>query len=197
MTAQRLSTLRSRLRAGTVAAFLAAPLAAVLAVPLAVPAAAHGFKAGDLELAHPWARATPPGAKVGGGYVTIENAGGTADRLVSATTEIAGRTEIHEMAVKDGVMTMRPMNDGVEIPAHGKVALKPGGYHLMLMDLKQPLKAGESFSGTLTFEKAGTVKVTFSVEPIGTTTPGEMAMPDGMTMDHGGDGMQMDHGSGQ
>lgn len=197
MSAQTLSNVRSRLRAGIVAALLAAPLSAVMAVPLAVPAAAHGFKAGDLELAHPWARATPPGAKVGGGYVTIENTGGTADRLISATADVAGRTEIHEMAVKDGVMTMRPMNEGVEIPAHGEVALKPGGYHLMLMELKQPLKAGESFSGTLTFEKAGTVKVKFSVEPIGTTTPSEMAMPDGMTMDHGGDGMQMDHGSAQ
>ncbi|MGK9167947.1 copper chaperone PCu(A)C [Inquilinus limosus] len=149
---------------------------AVLGVALALPAigvaAAHEFKSGPIEVIHPWSRATPPAAKVGGGYAEIRNDGSEPDRLVSATAEIAGRVEIHEMAVKDGVMTMRPVEHGVPVPAGGAAALAPGGIHLMLMELKRPLKAGESFAGTLTFEKAGAVDVTFDVEPIGATGPG-------------------------
>ena len=106
-------------------------------------------------------------------YQAVSLAGVTdrsiADRLVAATAEIAGRAEIHEMAVKDGVMTMRPVTGGVPVPAGGKVALKPGSYHLMFLDLKRPLKPGEQFAGTLTFEKAGPVAVTFAVQPIGAT----------------------------
>ena len=130
---------------------------------------AHGFKIGNLEIGHPWARMTPAGAKVGGGYLTIENTGSTPDRLVSVTVadDVAGRAEIHEMSVADGVMKMQMLPDGIEIPAGGKVALAPGGYHLMLQDLRQPLKEGASFKGTLTFEKAGTVAVEFKVEGMG------------------------------
>lgn len=147
-------------------------LSGFLAVGLiASQALAHDFKAGPLTIGHPWARATPPGAKVAGGYLTIENTGAEPDRLIAATVEIAGRAEIHEMAVVDGVMKMRPLDNGVEIPAGGSVELKPGGYHLMLMDLKQPLKEGEGFSGTLTFEKAGTVDVAYDIESIGATSP--------------------------
>lgn len=125
---------------------------------------AHGYKIGALEIGHPWARMTPAGAKVGGGYLKIENEGTTADRLVSATAEVAGMVEIHEMSVTDGVMKMAMLPDGIEVPAGKTVALAPGGYHLMLKDLKQPLKEGESFKGTLTFEKAGTVEVSFKIE---------------------------------
>ncbi|GLK86758.1 hypothetical protein GCM10017653_48280 [Ancylobacter defluvii] len=109
---------------------------------------------------------TPPGAKVGGAYFSIENTGTTPDRLVSVAVaaDIAGRAEIHEMSVTDGVMKMQMLPDGIAIPAGGTVALAPGGYHLMLQDLKQPLKEGASFKGTLTFEKAGTVAVEFKVE---------------------------------
>jgi hypothetical protein len=128
---------------------------------------AHEIKAGALTIVHPWARATPPGAKVAGGYLTVENAGAEPDRLVAATVEIAGRAEIHEMAVVDGIMKMRPLRNGVEIPAGGSVALEPGSYHMMFMDLTRPLKEGESFAGTLTFEKAGSVEVTFAVGPLG------------------------------
>ncbi|MBS7545630.1 copper chaperone PCu(A)C [Ancylobacter oerskovii] len=130
---------------------------------------AHGYKLGSLEIGHPWARMTPPGAKVGGAYLTVENSGTTPDRLVSVSVapEIAGRAEIHEMSVTDGVMKMQMLPDGLAIPAGGKVALAPGGYHLMLQDLKQPLKQGASFKGTLTFEKAGTVAVDFKVEGMG------------------------------
>ncbi|EWY41409.1 hypothetical protein N825_28260 [Skermanella stibiiresistens SB22] len=150
-----------------VAALLTAALLS-LAAPSAI---AHGTKAGDIEIGHPWSRATPGGAKVAGGYTTITNRGGTPDRLVSATAEIAGTTEIHEMAVKDNIMTMRHLPDGIAIPAKDKVEFKPGSYHLMFMDLKRPLKQGETFAGTLTFEKAGTVTVEYAVESLGTTTP--------------------------
>jgi copper(I)-binding protein len=138
-------------------------------------ALAHEFKLGDLEIDHPWSRATPPGAQVAGGYLTVVNHGGQADRLLSVTSDISARAEIHEMAVKDGVMTMRPVKGGVEIPAGGKVELKPGGYHLMLMGLKQPAKKGDSFPATLTFEKAGSVTVEFQVEAMGATGGMEMS----------------------
>jgi periplasmic copper chaperone A len=91
------------------------------------PLSAHEFKAGDIEVMHPWSRATPEGAKVAAGYAVLKNDGSSPDRLVSATGEIAGKTEIHEMAVDaNGVMTMRPVPGGLEIPAGGTVELKPG-----------------------------------------------------------------------
>jgi len=130
---------------------------------------AHEFKVGDIEIEHPWSRATPAGAKVAGGYFTITNTGSSADRLLSISSDISAKTELHEMGVKDGVMTMRPVAGGLEIPAGGKLALAPGGYHLMFIGLKQQPKQGEEFSATLTFEKAGTVNVDFAVEGIGGT----------------------------
>ncbi|PBB95830.1 MULTISPECIES: copper chaperone PCu(A)C [unclassified Mesorhizobium] len=135
-----------------------------------VPGAqAHEFKAGDLEVGHPWSRATPPGAKVAGGYFTVTNKGGSPDRLLSISSDISDKAELHEMSVKDGVMTMRPVSGGLVIPAGGKVALKPGGYHLMFIGLKRQPKQGEKFPATLTFEKAGSVKVEFAVEGMGET----------------------------
>lgn len=128
---------------------------------------AHEFKVGDLEIGHPWSRATPPGAKVAGGYFTIKNTGSSPDRLLSISSEISAKAELHEMGVKDGVMTMRPVTGGLEIPAGGKVALAPGGYHLMFVGLKRQPKQGETFSATLTFEKAGIVTVDFAVEGMG------------------------------
>jgi copper(I)-binding protein len=128
---------------------------------------AHEFKIGDLEIGHPWSRATPAGAKVAGGYFTITNTGGSSDRLLSISSDISDKAELHEMVVKDGVMTMRPVAGGLEIPAGGKVALAPGGYHLMFVGLKQQPKQGEKFSATLTFEKAGAVTVDFAVEGMG------------------------------
>lgn len=130
------------------------------------PAAAGAVKAGNLTIEAPWLRATPGGAKVGGGYLTVTNAGSVADRLVGGRFPGAARVEVHEMALKDGVMTMRPMA-GLEIPAGGTVKLAPGGYHLMLMELAAPLVADTTVAGTLVFEKAGEVPVTFAVRPIG------------------------------
>ncbi|ESY77732.1 hypothetical protein X740_22865 [Mesorhizobium sp. LNHC221B00] len=128
---------------------------------------AHEFKVGDLEIGHPWSRATPAGAKVAGGYFTITNKGSASDRLLSISSDVSEKAELHEMGVKDGVMTMRPVTGGLEIPAGGKVALAPGGYHLMFIGLKRQPKQGEKFSATLTFEKAGTVSVEFAVEGMG------------------------------
>ncbi len=140
----------------------------MLLFAMSQPLLAHEFKLGDLEIKHPWSRATPQGAKVAAGYLVIGNTGAEADRLVSATTEIAGRTEIHEMAVDAaGVMTMRPLPNGLAIPAGGEASLEPGSIHMMFLDLKRQIKEGETFPGTLTFEKAGTVNVEFAVEAMG------------------------------
>ena len=141
-------------------------LAAAALALSATLATAHDFKAGPLKIGHPWSRATPAGAKVGGGYLSIENTGSAPDRLVSIAVPFAARAEIHEMATKDGIMTMRPMDNGVEVSAGAKVEFKPGGYHIMFMELKQPLKQGETLKGTLTFEKAGSVDVEFKVDSI-------------------------------
>ena len=155
---------------------------------------AHDYKLGALEIDHPWTRATPGGAKVGGGYLVVKNTGDTPDRLISATSPAAGKVEIHEMAIKDGVMIMRPLKDGLEIPAHGEVALKPGGYHIMLMDLKGPIVMDQPVSATLVFEKAGKVDVVFKVAPVGAKSLPEDGMKghSGMSMDgmQGHSGMQ-------
>ncbi len=128
---------------------------------------AHEFKLGQLDIDHPWSRATPPGASVAGGYLTVANEGSTPDRLVSISSDISEKAEMHEMTVKDGVMTMRQVQGGLEIPAGGKLELAPGGYHLMFIGLKQAPKAGEKFAATLTFEKAGSIPVEFDVEAMG------------------------------
>ncbi len=141
-----------------------AAMALAASLSFAPAASAHEFKQGDLTIGHPWSRATLPGAKVAAGYLTVKNAGSTPDRLISVTAGIADKGEIHEMAVKDGVMTMRPLADGLEIPAGGEVKLEPGSYHLMFMGLKEPAVEGVKFPGTLTFEKAGTVQVEFAVD---------------------------------
>ncbi|TPL04406.1 MULTISPECIES: copper chaperone PCu(A)C [unclassified Mesorhizobium] len=144
-----------------------AALALVLSFVGAQTVLAHEFKIGDLEIEHPWSRATPAGAKVAGGYFTITNKGSAPDRLLSISSDVSEKAELHEMGVKDGVMTMRPVSGGLEIPAGGKVALAPGGYHLMFIGLKRQPKQGEKFAATLTFEKAGTVNVEFAVEGMG------------------------------
>lgn len=141
-------------------------IAAVLALSTA-SAFAHDYKLGDLEIGHPWSRATPNAAPVGAGYLTVANKGATADRLLSAASDVSAKVEIHEMAVIDGVMRMRALDKGIEIPAGGKVEFKPGGFHIMFIGLKQPLAKNTAFKGTLTFEKAGTVAVEYMVEGMG------------------------------
>lgn len=134
---------------------------------LAPAALAHGFTVGDIEIGHPWSRATLPGAKVAAGYLSLKNNGAEADRLIAVESPIAGKGEIHEMSVTDGVMTMRPLAGGIEIPAGGEVKLEPGSFHIMFMGLKEPAVEGKKFPGTLTFEKAGKVEVEFAVDKAG------------------------------
>jgi copper(I)-binding protein len=141
--------------------------AASVALFLAVPALAHEVTAGSLTITDLWTRATPPNAPTAGGFLTIANAGPDADWLVSASSPLAGKAEIHEMSVKDGVMTMRPLAGGVEIPAGATVTLAPGGLHIMFTDLKEPFVEGGKAPVTLTFEKAGTVETFLHVKAIG------------------------------
>lgn len=147
-------------------------LAAAMAAMLAAPVRAEDVKAGDLVITQAWSRQTPSGAKVAGGYLTIENKGATADRLVSGSGDVAGRVEIHEMAMDGGVMTMRPLDKGLVIDPGKTVKLAPGGHHLMLMDLKSPLKQGDKVPLTLQFEKAGKVTVSLDVQGVGAKGPG-------------------------
>jgi hypothetical protein len=139
--------------------------------------AAHGAAAsitkGDLVIAQPWSRATPGGARVAGGYLTVTNRGAQPDRLVSGSADFAERVEIHEMATANGVMTMRNLANGLAIAPGQTVELKPGGYHVMFMGLRRPLAEGQTVKVTLTFERAGTVELDFRIGSIGgRTAPG-------------------------
>ena len=157
----------------------------------AAPAQAEEVKAGDLVITQAWTRATPGGAKIGGGYLTIENKGSAPDRLIGGSADVAGKVEVHEMAMNDGVMTMRPLEKGLAIEPGKTVKLAPGGYHLMMFDLKSPLKQGEKLPVTLEFEKAGKVQVSLDVAGVGAQAPASEASPDGQmhmkkTPDHSG-----------
>jgi len=134
-------------------------------------AAAQEFKAGPIEIDNPWSQATPKGAKVAAGYLTIKNTGADPDRLVSVTSPAAGKSEIHEMSMDKGVMKMRPVPGGIEIKPGETVELKPGSFHIMMMGLKQPILRGKPFKASLMFEKAGPVEVEFAVAAPGATPP--------------------------
>jgi len=159
--------------------------AAVILVLSTALAQAEDVKAGDLVIQQAWSRATPGGAKVAGGYLIIENKGTSPDRLLGGATDLAARIEVHEMTMKDGVMTMRPLDNGLTIAPGKTVTLAPGGYHLMLMDLKGALKQGDKVPLTLQFEKAGKVQVSFDVQGVGAQAPAGAAQGGG-AMDHGG-----------
>ncbi|HTY49474.1 MAG TPA: copper chaperone PCu(A)C [Steroidobacteraceae bacterium] len=123
----------------------------------AAPLAALAQAVGPITVVEVWARATPPGASVGGAYFTIVNAGGP-DTLIGVDSPVAGRSEMHIMSMKGALMQMRPLQS-VPVPAHGRVHFKPGGMHVMLLDLRQPLKQGAHFPMTLIFQRAGRVSV--------------------------------------
>jgi copper(I)-binding protein len=160
-------------------------LAVLLAAGVPVPVHAADYHAGSLEIAGPWSRATPQGASVAAGYVTIKNTGTTADRLVGGTSDAAAKFEVHEMSMDGGVMKMRPIQGGLEIKPGEMVELKPQGLHIMFVGLKKPLKQGDHLKATLEFEKAGKVQVDFDVTGIGgpppPAAPAGQAMP-GMKM---------------
>ena len=148
-------------------------LTAVAALFIATCAHAHDYKIGDLAIAHPWTRATPKSATVAGGYLKITNTGSTPDRLTGGSVEVARKFEVHEMSMDGGVMKMRELKNGVEIPPGATVELKPGSYHIMMMNLSRPLAKGEKIKGALIFEKAGKVDVEFTVEAMGGAPAGE------------------------
>ncbi len=145
---------------------------------------AKDYKVGALEIDSPWSRATPKGASVAAGYMMIKNNGAVSDSLVSAATSIAGKIEVHEMTMDNGVMKMRPLAGGLEIKPGATVEFKPSALHLMIMNLKQPVEKGKPFVVTLTFEKAGAVDVEFTVEGVGATSPAAHSMPDMPNMPH-------------
>jgi periplasmic copper chaperone A len=146
------------------------------------PARAEEVRAGDLVITQAWSRATPGGAKVGGGYLTIENKGSVPDRLIGGSADVADKIQVHEMATNNGVMTMRPLDKGLVIEPGKTVKLAPGGYHLMLLDLKSPLKQGDKLPVTLNFERAGKVTLSLDVQGIGAQGPAGADGPGNMEM---------------
>lgn len=152
---------------------------AFMAVLAAAPVRAEEVKAGDLVITQAWSRATPGGAKVGGGYLTIENKGSAPDRLIGGSADVSAKIQVHEMSMNNGVMTMRPVEGGLVIEPGKTVKLSPGGLHLMLLDLKGSLKQGEKLPITLEFEKAGKVQVVFDVGSIGAMGPATADKPSG------------------
>lgn len=145
-------------------------LALALTILMPAFAIAHEYEAGGITVAHPWARATPGGATIGAAYLEITAKDGAADTLVAATSPSAGRVEIHTHTMDNGVMKMRKL-DKLAIPAGQSTLLKPSGDHVMLFDLKAPLKEGDLLPITLVFEKAGEVKIDATVEPVGANGP--------------------------
>lgn len=128
------------------------------------PATAADAKSvvGGIDVIDPWIAVPPNGARVAAGYMTIRNAASEEDTLVSASSSVAAYVEIHEMGMEGGMMRMRALKQ-VEAPAEGVVALAPGGLHLMLIDVRTPLKSGDTVPLTLMFERAGMVEVVASV----------------------------------
>jgi len=147
-------------------------LAAIVLTAIAIIALTRSAEsaARDLVVTLAWARATPPGADVGVAYVTIENRGATDDRLTAASSEAAGSVSIHETVEENGIAKMRPLEGIALLTAHA-LAMQPGGFHVMLMDLKHPLVEGESLTLTLTFEQAGAIEVEADIAAIGAGAP--------------------------
>ena len=137
-------------------------------------ASAADYKVGSLDISDPWSRATPKGASVAAGYMTIKNNGSTPDRLVEGSSDVASKFEVHEMKMEGSVAKMRPVKGGLEIKPGETVELKPGSLHVMFVGLKKPLSAGDHFKATLVFEKAGPVSVDYDVRAMGSERGGSM-----------------------
>lgn len=166
--------------------------ASLVAIPLlgGMAAQAHGYEIGGLKIKHPWTRATPPGAKVAGGFVKITNTGKDADRLVGGSFSLSKRVEVHEMSMNDGVMRMKQLEAGLEIAPGQTVELKPGSFHLMFMGLSASPKLEERVKGTLKFEKAGELEVEFAVAPIGASSHSDKQGSHDAGDEHGGHHMK-------
>jgi len=140
----------------------------LLFVGLVFGAGTASAQTGQLEVTNAWARATPGRSEIGAAYATIESP--TADRLVAAASPVAKKVELHTMTMSGTVMQMRPVA-AIDIPAGRLVTLAPDGLHIMLEGLKKPLRAGQSFPLTLTFEKAGKRTVEVAVQQVGAMAP--------------------------
>lgn len=151
---------------------------AAAAALFALPATADEFTAGPLTIGHPVIFAAPPTARAVAGYMTIANAGGADDRLTGAEIGGDARAELHRSVMESGVMRMIEQEEGIAIPAGGTTELAPGGFHVMILGLDEVPAEGDSLEATLTFEEAGPVEITFTVEP----------RPTGETMGHDADG---------
>jgi len=138
-----------------------AALAALIA--FATPSMAHDYQAGGIEIVHPWSRPTPPAAGVAGGYVTLTNTGSQSDRLISVTSPIASRAEIHRSVIEDGVASMRPVED-VTVEPGATVDFEAERLHFMFIEPDRPLRDGDRFAATLVFENAGSIDVEFMVQ---------------------------------
>lgn len=144
-------------------------------------AQAADYVSGNLRISQPWARATAPGAQAGGGFLKIDNKG-PADRLIAATANVSNGVELHTMRMEGNVMRMAKLANGIELPAGQSVELKPGGLHVMFIDLRAPLKEGDKFPLRLKFEKAGEITVEMEIQGLGASAPA--AMPAGMQHKH-------------
>ena len=145
--------------------------AAMLLLPFATMGAGVADDAGP-KVDHAWARATPGAARTGAVYFRIESP--TDDRLIGLASPVAAKAELHTHLEENGVMQMREVEGGLAVPAGQEVELKPGGLlHVMLIDLNQKLKAGDSFPLTLIFQKAGALEVTVKVERLGAMGPSD------------------------
>lgn len=140
--------------------------AALLAFLGSTPTTAH-----DVAVNQAWSRATPKGAMVAGGYLTIENHGAQPDRLLSASSPAAAKLEIHQVTMQDGIMTMRPLDDGLAIPADATVTLAPGGDHIMFVGLTAPFEEGQRIAVSLNFAHSGKIDTIFEVGSVGAKGP--------------------------
>ena len=146
-------------------------ISATFLLSMSVVAAAQQFKVNSIVIEQPWIRATPAGAKVAGGYVTITNTGSEPDRLIGGALPQAGRFAVHEMKMDGNVMHMHEVQGGLEIKPGQKIEFNPSGYHLMFTQLREPLKQGDTVKGQLRFEKAGSVDIEYRVEGLGAQGP--------------------------
>jgi copper(I)-binding protein len=146
--------------------FASVACVAALATLTLIPAQAQNASTSSIKIENAWARATPGGAKTAAVYMKVDNGADSADRLTGGSTTVASQVQVHEMKVENNVMKMREVEGGLAVPAKGSVTLKPGGYHVMLIGLDHPLKAGDNVPLELSFAKAGTVSVNVPVKAI-------------------------------
>lgn len=175
----------------TISHAIPALLALSIAPFLAGHAAAADYQVGSLQITQPWARATPKGADLGAAYMTVTNTGKTAERLSCVSSDAAAKCQIYDMTMENGIMKMRPVEGGLGIKPGETVTFKPGGYHIMLVDLKASLQQGKTVEATLKVDTGATVQVEFPIAAIGAPAPGTAGGGGGMNMQGPGGKMQM------